>query len=134
MNYEYLNISALGKIYLDYSSGQNVVNSGINLILGGQIAIVTADDRLNLGSTITDATVLLNSRAAYRDTYRGLNNLSLIGGIGWESKDEGPFNIQLRYYLGLKDLVETKNASLGGTESLVRARIAELSIGFTFPR
>ncbi|MDX2070968.1 MAG: hypothetical protein SFV55_21240 [Haliscomenobacter sp.] len=136
LNYEYLNISTLAKIYLDYSR-QNVVESGIHVILGGQVSLITADDKINLGSTDIDPSTLLNIRSTYRDTYRGLNNISLFGGIGWDGGEDSklnPLNLDLRYYLGFKDLLETKNANLGGKESLVKASYIELSIGIIFPR
>lgn len=133
MNYEFFNITSTVKFYPISDYRQALIKQGFSVIGGAQFSVATADDRINLGSENHDPVSLLNLRTDYRNALRGLSNLSLIGGIGWEGDDEVPLNIELKYFLGMKDLIEVRAVNLGIAETLIRARFIEFSIGYTFP-
>lgn len=134
-NPEYLNFTLISKLYL---STENMINdrnitSGIHLQLGARIGIITADDRIDLGSTIHDHTYVLNLRSDYRNTLRGTSNFGIIGGIGWDALFGTGLTVEARYFRGLKDTLEVIKPNLGVNETMVKNHSFEFNVGYIWP-
>ena len=128
-NYEYLNIAPIFKFYPFKE------NKPFFITFGGQVGINVAADKIVFQSDSQTPAMNLFTQQAYRNSLKGITNLSAVVGLGFEAagpEKDSPFNLEVRYYHGLKDVIETKANNLQAIETSNRFHYVELSFGFTF--
>lgn len=96
-NYQYLNINMMVKMYL---------TGGIFFNVGPTLGLNLTNTSLTYKSNMPELGPDLQIQQSLREVLKGKNNLSLSGGIGFDS--EMGLGIEARYNLGLVDVLETQ--------------------------
>lgn len=128
-NYEYLNFAPVFKFYPFKD------NKPYFITFGGQVGINLTEEKINFQSDSQTPNGNLFTQQAYRNALKGITNLSFVIGLGFEAtgpETDSPFGMEIRYYHGLKDVIETQANNLDAIESTNRFHYVELSFSFTF--
>jgi hypothetical protein len=123
LRYSYLLIGAFYKIYP--VKGANV---GVGAFYGSNLTPNNLDYTSNEAGGQYD----IANRQFFRDGISGRGDLSVCFSLGYEFKKSIHFDA--RYYFGVSDVVESREASFQFIENTNRSSILAISVGYSFDK
>lgn len=121
LHYSYLNIGALYKIY---------PHDGINIGIGAFYGINLSPNNISYTSNEADGLYDVATRQFYMDGLEGADDFSLCFALGYELHQSIHFDF--RYYLGMKDMVNSNASSFQFIENQNRSSVICFSVGYSF--
>jgi hypothetical protein len=121
LHYSYLQIGALYKVY---------PYQGLNLGFGAFYGISLSPDNLTYKSNEANGMYDVSTRQFYKDGLDGTDDFSLCFAVGYELQESIHFD--LRYYLGVKDVVKSNASSFQFIENQNKTSVISFSIGYSF--
>ena len=121
LNYSFLHIGALYKVY---------PYEGLNLGFGAFYGINLSPSNITYTSNESGGVFDVATRQFYQDGLDGVDDFSLAFAVGYELQDSIHFD--LRYYLGVKDMVKSNAASFQFIENQNRSSVIAISLGYSF--
>lgn len=121
LHYAYLEIGALYKVY---------PYQGLNLGFGAFYGINLSPNDVTYTSNEAGGMYDVATRQFYQDGLDGVGDFSLCFAIGYELRQSIHFD--MRYYLGVKDVVNSNASSFQFIENQNRSSVFSLSIGYSF--
>jgi len=121
LHYAYLEIGALYKVY---------PYEGLNLGFGAFYGISLSPNDVTYTSNEAGGQYDVATRQFYIDGLEGAGDFSLCFAIGYELQQSIHFD--MRYYLGVKDVINSNASSFQFIENQNRSSVFCLSIGYSF--
>lgn len=121
LNYSYLQIGALYKVY---------PYEGLNLGFGAFYGINLSPNNITYTSNDSGGIFDVATRQFYQDGLDGADDFSLAFAIGYELRKSIHFD--LRYYLGVKDVVKSNASSFQFIENQNISSVISFSLGYSF--
>lgn len=121
LNYSYLEIGALYKVY---------PYEGLNLGFGAFYGISLSPDNITYKSNEAGGMYDVATRQFYQDGLDGADDFSLCFDLGYELHQSIHFD--LRYYLGVKDVVKSNASSFQFIENQNKSGVISFSLGYSF--
>ncbi|MEO7977677.1 outer membrane beta-barrel protein [Flavobacterium sp.] len=121
LNYSYLEIGALYKVY---------PYEGLNLGFGAFYGISLSPDNITYKSNEAGGMYDVATRQFYQDGLDGADDFSLCFDLGYELHQSIHFD--LRYYLGVKDVVKSNASSFQFIENQNKSGVVSFSLGYSF--
>lgn len=123
LKYSYLQIGAFYKIY---------PIKGANLGVGAFYGLNLTPNNLDYTSNEANGKYDIENRQFFRDGISGRNDLSVSFILGYEL--EKSIHFDARYYFGVSDVIESRDASFKFIENTNRSNLFALSIGYSFDK
>lgn len=120
-DYTYLSLGALYKIY---------PYEGLNLGVGAFYSINLSPHAVSYQSNEADGLYDVTTRQFYREGFSGGDDFSLSFSLGYELRQSIHFD--LRYSLGVKDVIKSYSNSFQFVENENRTGIISFTIGYSF--
>jgi hypothetical protein len=120
-HFSYLQIGALYKVY---------PYEGLNLGLGAFYGINLSPNNITYESNEAGGAYDLATRQFYQDGLEGADDLALCFALGYELHKSIHFD--LRYYLGVKDAVNSSSSSFQFIENQNKSGAVSFSVGYSF--
>jgi hypothetical protein len=120
-HYSYLQIGALYKVY---------PYEGLNLGFGAFYGINLSPNNISYSSNESDGLNDVSNRQFYQDGLEGSDDFAVCFALGYELKQSIHFD--LRYYLGVKDVVKSNASSFQFIENQNKSSVLSFSIGYSF--
>jgi hypothetical protein len=121
LNYSYLQIGALYKVY---------PYEGLNLGFGAFYGISLSPNNITYKSNEAGGMYDVATRQFYQDGLDGKDDFSLCFAVGYELQESIHFD--LRYYLGVKDIVNSNSSSFQFIENQNKSSTFCFSLGYSF--
>lgn len=121
LHYSYIKIGAVYKIY---------PYEGLNLGFGAFYGINLSPHTLKYSSNVADGQYDVATRQFYIDGLEGTGDFSLSFGLGYELHKSIHFD--LRYYLGVNDMIKSNASSFQFIENQNRSSAFSFTIGYSF--
>lgn len=121
LNYSYLQIGALYKVY---------PYEGLNLGFGAFYGISLSPNNITYKSNEAGGMYDVATRQFYQDGLDGADDFSLCFALGYELHESIHFD--LRYYLGVKDVVKSNASSFQFIENQNKSGVFSFSLGYSF--
>lgn len=121
LNYSYLQIGALYKVY---------PYEGLNLGFGAFYGISLSPNNVTYKSNEAGGMYDVATRQFYQDGLDGVDDFSLCFALGYELHQSIHFD--LRYYLGVKDVVNSSSSSFQFIENQNKSGVLSFSLGYSF--
>lgn len=121
LNYSYLQIGALYKVY---------PYEGLNLGFGAFYGINLSPNNITYTSNDSGGIFDVSTRQFYQDGLDGTDDFALAFAIGYELDESIHFD--LRYYLGVKDVVKSNASSFQFIENQNKSSVISFSLGYSF--
>ncbi|MFB9057509.1 outer membrane beta-barrel protein [Mariniflexile ostreae] len=121
LKYSYLQLGALYKIY---------PFEGLNLGFGAFYGINLSPNHISYASNEADGIYDVATRQFYQDGLDGADDFALCISLGYELRKSIHFD--LRYYLGVKDVVKSNASSFQFIENQNKSSVISFSIGYSF--
>ncbi|MDA6069512.1 PorT family protein [Flavobacterium sp. AC] len=121
LNYSYLQIGALYKVY---------PYEGLNLGFGAFYGISLSPNNITYKSNEAGGMYDVATRQFYQDGLDGADDFSLCFALGYELHQSIHFD--LRYYLGVKDMVKSNASSFQFIENQNKSGVFSFSLGYSF--
>jgi hypothetical protein len=123
LKYSYLLIGAFYKVY---------PIKGANVGIGAFYGLNLTPNNLDYKSNESGGQYDIENRQFFRDGISGRNDLSICFSLGYELEKSIHFDV--RYYFGVSDVVESREASFQFIENTNRSNVLALSIGYSFDK
>lgn len=120
-NYQYLILGATYKFY---------PYDGINVGVGIHYNKNLSPNAIEYASNTTLGNIDTSYRQFYRDAIKGKDDFNLNFSLGYEFKEY--LHLDLRYHLGVGDMMESKASSFQFVENTNRNSVITLSLGYSF--
>jgi hypothetical protein len=121
LNYSYLQIGALYKVY---------PYEGLNLGFGAFYGISLSPNNITYKSNEAGGMYDVATRQFYQDGLDGKDDFSLCFAVGYELHQSIHFD--LRYYLGVKDVMNSNSSSFQFIENQNKSGVFSFSIAYSF--
>lgn len=121
LHYSYLQIGALYKVY---------PYEGLNLGFGAFYGISLSPNNITYKSNEAGGMYDVATRQFYQDGLDGTDDFSLCFALGYELHKSIHFD--LRYYLGVKDVVNSSSSSFQFIENQNKSGVLSFSLGYSF--
>lgn len=121
LHYSYLQLGALYKVY---------PYEGLNLGFGAFYGINLSPNNISYTSNEAGGMYDVATRQFYIDGLEGSDDFSLCFALGYELHQSIHFD--LRYYLGVKDMVESNASSFQFIENQNKSSVFCFSVGYSF--
>jgi hypothetical protein len=121
LNYSYLQIGALYKVY---------PYEGLNLGFGAFYGISLSPNNITYKSNEAGGMYDVATRQFYQDGLDGKDDFSLCFAVGYELHQSIHFD--LRYYLGVKDVMNSNSSSFQFIENQNKSGVFSFSLGYSF--
>ncbi|WP_347052522.1 outer membrane beta-barrel protein [Flavobacterium olei] len=121
LNYAFLQIGALYKVY---------PYEGLNLGFGAFYGINLSPNDVTYTSNEAGGMYDVATRQFYKDGLDGADDFSLCVALGYELHESIHFD--LRYYLGVKDMVKSNASSFQFIENQNKSSVFSFSVGYSF--
>lgn len=121
LNYAFLQIGALYKVY---------PYEGLNLGFGAFYGINLSPNDVTYTSNEAGGMYDVATRQFYKDGLDGADDFSLCLALGYELHKSIHFD--LRYYLGVKDMVKSNASSFQFIENQNKSSVFSFSVGYSF--
>lgn len=121
LHYAYLQLGAFYKVY---------PYAGLNLGFGAFYHINLSPHDITYTSNEANGLYDVVIRQFYLDGLKGTDDFSMCFALGYELKDNIHFDF--RYYVGVKDMIESTPASFSFIENQNNSRTLCFSIGYSF--
>jgi hypothetical protein len=121
LHYAYLQIGALYKVY---------PYEGLNLGFGAFYGISLSPNNVTYSSNEAGGMYDVATRQFYQDGLDGADDFSLCFDLGYELHQSIHFD--LRYYLGVKDVVKSNASSFQFIENQNKSGVVSFSLGYSF--
>jgi hypothetical protein len=121
LKYSYLQIGALYKVY---------PYEGLNLGVGAFYGISLSPNNITYQSNEAGGMYDVATRQFYQDGLDGADDFALCFALGYELHQSIHFD--LRYYLGVKDVVKSNASSFQFIENQNKSGVFSFSLGYSF--
>ncbi|MBP4140412.1 outer membrane beta-barrel protein [Flavobacterium sp. P4023] len=121
LNYSYIEIGALYKVY---------PYKGLNLGFGAFYGVSLSPNNVTYKSNEAGGLYDVATRQFYQDGLDGADDFSMCFSLGYELQQSIHFD--LRYYLGVKDVVKSNASSFQFIENQNKTNTISLSLGYSF--
>lgn len=121
LHYSYLQIGALYKVY---------PYEGLNLGFGAFYGISLSPNNITYTSNESGGLYDVATRQFYQDGLDGADDFSACFAVGYELHQSIHFD--LRYYLGVKDVVKSNASSFQFIENQNKSSVLSFSVGYSF--
>ncbi|MDN3672401.1 outer membrane beta-barrel protein [Flavobacterium branchiarum] len=121
LHYSYLQIGALYKVY---------PYEGLNLGFGAFYGVSLSPNNVTYKSNEAGGMYDVATRQFYQDGLDGTDDFSLCFALGYELHQSIHFD--LRYYLGVKDVVNSSSSSFQFIENQNKSGVLSFSLGYSF--
>lgn len=120
LHYSYLQIGALYKVY---------PYEGLNLGFGAFYDISLSPNNVTYESNVANGMYDVATRQFYQDGLEGADDFSLCFALGYELHKS--FHFDLRYYLGVKDVINSSTSSFQFIENQNKSGVFCFSVGYS---
>lgn len=121
LHYSYLQLGALYKVY---------PYEGLNLGFGAFYGISLSANNITYESNQAEGMYDVATRQFYKDGLDGADDFALCFAVGYELHQSIHFD--LRYYLGVKDVVKSNSSSFQFIENQNKSSVICFSLGYSF--